>query len=87
MTARLPNLNAILKRHEIHPKFWPEFRAMVEEGQLPSKELWTRMNHVANYGAARDEIAGGVVQGLDHEFPPDDYQVRRLDYESRCTNR
>ena len=62
MTAR--QLNAILKRHEIHPKFWPEFRAMVRQGRMPSKELWTRMNHVADYEAARDEIAAGVVQGL-----------------------
>jgi hypothetical protein len=73
MTAR--RLHAILKRHEIHPKFWPEFRAMVELGQSPSKELWTRMNHVANFRAARNEIATELSKGLDHEFPPDDYEV------------
>jgi len=73
MTAR--RLHAILKRHEIDPKFWPEFRAMVELGQTPSKELWTRMNHVANFRAARNEIAAELSQGLDHEFPPDDYEV------------
>ena len=55
MNAR--RLHAILKRHEIDPKFWPEFRAMVELGQNTSKELWTRMNRVANYKAARIEIA------------------------------
>ena len=73
MTTR--RLHAILKRHEIEPKFWPEFRAMVELGQSPSKELWTRMNHVANFRAARNEIATELSKGLDHEFPPDDYEV------------
>jgi len=72
MTAR--RLHAILKRHEIHPKFWPEFRAMVELGQMPSKELWTRMNHVANFRAARDEIARELSKHYDREYPPDDYQ-------------
>ena len=32
MIAQLPNLNAILKRHEIHPKFWPEIRAPRRRG-------------------------------------------------------
>ena len=39
MIAQLPNLDTILKRHEIHPKFWPEIRGLVEEGQRPGKEL------------------------------------------------
>ena len=73
MTAR--RLHAILKRHQIDPKFWPEFRAMVELGQTPGKELWTRMNHVANFRAARNEIAAELSKGLDHEFPPEDYEV------------
>lgn len=73
MNAR--RLHAILKRHEIHPKFWPEFRAMVELGQTPGKELWTRMSHVANFRAARSEIAAELSKGLAHEFPPDDYEV------------
>ena len=72
MTAR--QLHAILKRHEIHPQFWPEFRAMVELGQMPGTKLWTRMNHVANFRAARDEIALKLSERYAHEFPPDDYQ-------------
>ena len=75
MIARLPNLNDILKRHEIHRKFWPEFRGMVEEFRLPSKELWTRMNSQSNYGAARNEIAQALSKGMEHQFPPDDYEV------------
>lgn len=75
MSARLPNLDAILKRHRIRRKFWPEFRAMVEERRLPSKELWTRMNREANYGAARNEIAHELSKGMEHQFPPDDYEV------------
>ena len=48
---------------------------MVELRQTPSKELWTRMNNVANFRAARNEIAAELTKGLDHEFPPDDYEV------------
>jgi len=73
MTTR--RLHAILKRHEIPPEFWPEFRAMVELGQSPGKELWNRMNRVANFRAARSEIAAELSKGFDHEFPPDDYEV------------
>ena len=47
MNAR--RLHAILRRHEIDPKFWPDFRAMVELGQNAGKELLTRMNRVANF--------------------------------------
>jgi len=73
MTTR--RLHAILKRHEIDPGFWPEFRAMVELKQTPSKELWNRMNRVANFRAARSEIAAELSKGLDHELPPADYEV------------
>ena len=73
MTTR--RLYAILKRHEIDRKFWPEFRAMVELRQTPGKELWTRMNQVANFRAARSEIVAELSKGLDHEFPPADYKV------------
>ena len=69
------HLKAILKRHKIHPKFWPEFRGMVRDRSLPSKELWTRMNRQANYEAARSEIAAELSKGCGHEFPPDDYEV------------
>ena len=48
---------------------------MVELRQTPSKELWNRMNNVANFRAARSEIAAELSKGLDHEFPPADYKV------------
>lgn len=73
MTIR--RLHAILKRHRIHPKFWPQFRAMVELRQLPSRELLSRMNGMRNYGAARSEIAAELSKGWEKEFPPDDYEV------------
>ena len=63
MIAQLPNLNTILKRHKIHPKFWPEIRGLVEEGERPSKELLTRMNRVANYKAALERNPGRAIQG------------------------
>ena len=75
MIAQLPNLNAILKRHEIHRKFWPEIRALVEDGQRPSRELRTRLNHVSNYKAAVAEIIHELSKGLDHQFPPPEYRT------------
>jgi hypothetical protein len=75
MIAQLPNLDTILKRHEIHPKFWPEMHLLVEEGQRPCRALVTRLNHVANYKAAFDEIAAELSKGLEHKFPPADYEV------------
>jgi hypothetical protein len=73
MTTR--RLHAILRRHKIDPKFWPEFRAMVEIGLNAGKELLARMNNVANYRAARNEIACLLNTGAEHQFPPDDYEV------------
>jgi len=74
MIAQLPSLNTILKRHEIHPKFWPELRAFVEEGVRPSKEVLTRLNHVTNYKAALAEILAELSKDSEHKFPPADYQ-------------
>ena len=72
MTTR--RLHTILRRHEIDPKDWPQFRAMVELGLLPSKELLRRLNSVPNYRAARSEIVLALFTENEHEFPPDDYQ-------------
>lgn len=72
MIVQLPNLNTILKRHKIPPKFWPEFRAFLEEGVQPGKELQTRLDYVANYKAARRDALKEMR--CDHTFPPDDYR-------------
>ena len=74
MIAQLPNLDTILKRHKIHPKFWPEFHGLVEEGQRPGKGLRTRLNRVTNYKAALAEVLAELSKGLEHKFPPADYQ-------------
>ena len=73
MTTR--RLHAILRRHKIDPKFWPEFRAMVELGLNAGKELLARMNNVASYRAARNDIVFALITENEHEFPPDDYEV------------
>ena len=75
MIVRLPNLDTILTRLEIPSKFWPEFRAFVEEGKCPSDELMRRMRYVANYTAALNEAVWELSKGLEHKFPPDDYQT------------
>jgi len=81
MIAHLPNLDDILKRHEIRPKFWPAIRALVEEGQRPCKELRTRLHHVGNYQAALNEILAELSKPLGHRFPPPGYQSP-VSYES-----
>ena len=81
MIARLPNLNTILKRHRIHSKFWPEIRAFAEEGVRPSGEVLTRLRRVANYKAALKDILAELSKGLNHKFPPPDYQSP-VSYES-----
>lgn len=68
MIAQLPNLNAILNRHEIHPKFWPEFRALMECGKRPGKELRTRLDHVANYKAALKEAMNELNRPLGLKY-------------------
>ena len=72
MIAQIPDLDTILKRHKIHPTFWPEIRAAVEENVRLSDDLRTRLNHVANYQAAAKDILAALSN--DHEFAPADYQ-------------
>jgi len=74
MIAQLPNLDTILKRYEIHPKFWAEFHGIVEEMRRPSDELRTRLNNVTNYRAALAKIRTELSKALDHKFPPADYE-------------
>jgi len=72
MIVELPNLNAILKRHKIPPKFWPGLRAFFEEGVQPGKELQSHLDYEANYKAVRREALKEIK--CEHEFPPDDYR-------------
>jgi len=72
MIAQAPNLDTILKRHEIAPKFWSEFRAYLEEGTQPGDELLALLHHVANYKAALMEAMHDIEN--PHTFPPADYQ-------------
>lgn len=82
MIAQLPSLNDILKRHEIHPKFWPEFRRLVEDGKHPGRELRTRLNRVTNYRAALDEVLAELSKPLEHKFPPPITRYESLDLEA-----
>jgi len=81
MIAQLPNLNAILERHEIHRKFWREFRRLVEDGRRPSKELLTRLDCVTNYKAALEEIMAELSKPLHRQFPPTVTRYESLDLE------
>ncbi len=68
MIAPLPSLNAILKRHKVHPKFWPEFHGLIEGNQRPGKELRTRLECVANYKAALNEAMDELSKPLGRKF-------------------
>lgn len=61
-------LTTILQRHEIHPKFWPEFRSLIEAGKRPGTELRTRLAHVANYKAALNEAMDALSAPLGRRF-------------------
>ena len=53
MIAQLPNLDTILKRHEIPPKFWPEMHGLVEDGHRPCRTA-------GNPPEPRPQIQGGL---------------------------
>ncbi len=88
MVTQVPNLTDILKHHRIPPKFWAEFRAHVEEGAKPGRELQARFDQTANYKAALREaidergfenykaLLKEAVQGIEceHTFAPPDYR-------------
>ena len=63
-------LELILDQHGIHPKFWPEMKALVFDGTRPSRELKTRLNHVANYKEAFDRILAELSKQVPYKFPP-----------------
>ena len=74
MIAQLPNLDTILEHHEIPPKFWAEIRAFVEEGTPPSGEMATCLRYMPSDKASLKDILSELSKGLEHKFPPPDYQ-------------
>jgi len=68
--VKLPALDDILTKHQIHPTFWPEIRRFVEERQWPGRELLMRLTCVANYKAALNDIMAELCKQVDHKFPP-----------------
>ncbi|MEN6367623.1 MAG: hypothetical protein ABFC88_12485 [Thermoguttaceae bacterium] len=83
MIAQLPNLIAILRKHQINPKFDDEFRALVEDGVRPGDELRKRIAHVSNYTAALDEAMTELSKPLDRLFPSTTFES--LDTEEFAT--
>jgi hypothetical protein len=62
------DLNAICERHEMSPKYRPEFFALVMHGRRPSREMRTRLKHVTNYKAALDEAMVALSAPYAHIF-------------------
>ena len=81
MAAPLPNLKAILKRHNVPPESWPELHRFINRGMYASDELLRCLREAANYAAAFDDILAALSKKSKHAFPPDDYQAPVL-YES-----
>lgn len=48
-------LTHVLKHHGIHPRFWLDFRLLVNHQREPSGELQTRLRYVDNYKEALAE--------------------------------
>jgi len=80
----MPTLNDILTKHGIHPQFWPEIRQFVEERRWPGRELLTRLDCVANYKAALNDILAELCKRVNHKWPPADFrsQWEQQKYES-----
>jgi len=74
MIAQSPNLDTIFKRHRIHPTFWAEFRAFLEEHTPPGKELQACLDHVSIYKAAEREAIRELSRVYAYEFPPAAYR-------------
>ena len=72
-------LELILKQNGIHPKFWPEMKALVFDGTRPSAELKTRLNHVVNYKTALDTILAELSKQVHFKFPPPVHHYESLE--------
>ena len=55
-------LELILEQNGIHPKFWPEMKALVFDGTRLFRQLKTRLNHVVNYKDCPRHHPGGTVE-------------------------
>ena len=64
------HLELILEQHEIHPDFWPEFKALVFDGTRPSDGLLVRLRSVVNYKTALDTVMAELSKQVKHKFPP-----------------
>ena len=74
MIAQLPNLDTILKRHEIHPKFWPEIPRLRRRGPAPQQGTGDPLEPRDQLQGGLKEILAELSKGLEHKFPPADYQ-------------
>jgi hypothetical protein len=72
-------LELILEQCGVHPKFWPEMKALVLHGERPGRELLTRLFNVANYKAAYDTILAELSRQSPHKFPPPVSQFQSLE--------
>ena len=64
------HLELILEQHEIHPDFWPEFKALVFTARGRATNSWLRLRSVVNYKAALDTVLAELSKQVKHKFPP-----------------
>ena len=67
---KIRELRAIFDRHQLNPKFWEEFKALVLRGTPPSAELKTRLNHVDNYIEALADVLIALSKPYEQLFSP-----------------
>jgi len=71
LKAFIPNMDTKLRHFGIHPRFFGEFRALVEEGTPPSRELGRRLLCVENYKACLNSLLAELSQPvIQKHFPP-----------------
>ena len=71
MRAHIPNLDTKLRNFGVHPKFFGEFHALVEQGTPPGRELGARLACVENYKACLASLLAELSQPvIQKHFPP-----------------
>jgi len=76
--AFVPDLEAKLRSFDINPKFFEEFRGLIEEGIRPSQALRTRLARAKKYRACLDSLLTELSQPVAHRFPPQPTQSEVL---------
>ena len=84
-------LEAILTAYRIGRKWWKEWQELVRYGIRPSSEFRYRIDNTPNFARCFATVLTELSKGLEHKFPPPEYQVpegyKLYSYDNRCSLR